>query len=187
MATDPNINVSDEVLFQSIMKGDEKAFDTLFLRYYPVLCAYASQFVGVEDGQEVVQDMMVWLWENRKMILFENTPKNYLYRAVRNRCLTLINRNELKQRIVSSMHEKIQSQYEDPDFYIVNELSERIETAIASLPDSYRQAFEMNRFQDMTYQEIARQLGISSKTVDYRIQQALKLLRIQLKDYLSLL
>ncbi len=55
------------------------------------------------------------------------------------------------------------------------------------LPENYRQAFEMNRFQDMTYKEIASHLNISSKTVDYRIQQALKILRIKLKDYMPLL
>ena len=45
----------------------------------------------------------------------------------------------------------------------------------------------MNRFQNMTYHEIAEKLNVSSKTVDYRIQQALKLLRVELKDYLPLL
>ena len=45
----------------------------------------------------------------------------------------------------------------------------------------------MNRFQKLTYKEIASQLNVSSKTVDYRIQQALKQLRIDLKDYLPLI
>lgn len=45
----------------------------------------------------------------------------------------------------------------------------------------------MHRFQNKTYQEIAEELNISSKTVDYRIQQALKQLRKELKDYLPLL
>lgn len=178
--------LTDESLFLSIKTGDEKAFDTLFLRYYPVLCAYANQFVDFEDGQEIVQDVMVWFWENRDMQVIDSSPKSYLFKAVKNRCITLINRNELKQRIVSSLHESIQSLYEDPDFYVVEELTQRIENALASLPDSYRQAFEMNRFQNMTYNEIARHLNISPKTVDYRIQQALKLLRLQLKDYLPL-
>ena len=59
--------------------------------------------------------------------------------------------------------------------------------AIWSEPESYRVAFEMHRFQNKTYQEIAEELNISSKTVDYRIQQALKQLRKELKDYLPLL
>lgn len=178
---------TDEVLFEKIQAGDVKAFDTLFMRYYPLLCAYAKQFVDFDDGQEIVQDVMVWFWENSSMQVIESSPKNYLFRAVKNRCLTLINRNELKQRIVDSMFVNMQSQYEDPDFYVVEELTRNIEAALARLPETYREAFEMNRFQNMTYHEIAEKLNVSSKTVDYRIQQALKLLRVELKDYLPLL
>ena len=179
--------ITDEVLFEKIQAGDVKAFDVLFMRYYPLLCSYAKQFVDFDDGQEIVQDVMVWFWENSSMQVIESSPKNYLFRAVKNRCLTLINRNELKQRVVSSMYENQQSQYEDPDFYIVEELTRNIENALSRLPETYREAFEMNRFQSMTYNEIAEKLNVSSKTVDYRIQQALKLLRVELKDYLPLL
>ena len=179
--------ITDEVLFEKIQAGDVKAFDILFMRYYPLLCAYAKQFVDFDDGQEIVQDVMVWFWENSSMQVIESSPKNYLFRAVKNRCLTLINRNELKQRVVSSMYENQQSQYEDPDFYIVEELTRNIENALSRLPETYREAFEMNRFQSMTYNEIAEKLNVSSTTVDYRIQQALKLLRVELKDYLPLL
>lgn len=172
------------MLFSAVRRGDEKAFDTLFLRYYPVLCAYAARFVEPEDGEETVQDVMVWFWENREMQVFDVSLKSYLFKAVKNRCLTLISRNELKQRAVNSLHASMQSIYEDPDFYVVEELARHIEEALAALPDSYREAFEMNRFRHKTYAEIAAVLGVSPKTVDYRIQQALKLLRIRLKEYL---
>lgn len=177
----------DEILFRGIQSGEEKAFDCLFLRYYPSLCAYARQFVEYDDGQEIVQDVMVRLWENREMHTFEISPKSYLFKAVKNRCLTLISRNEIKQRIISTLYDNRHLEYEDPDFYVVEELSRKIEEALQRLPDSYREAFELNRFQHMTYSEIAIHLGVSSKTVDYRIQQALKLLRVELKDYLPIL
>lgn len=180
-------NITDEVLFERIRTGDVKAFDILFMRYYPILCAYAKQFVDFYDGQEIVQDVMVWFWENSSMQVIESSPKNYLFKAVKNRCLTLINRNELKERVVSAMYENQQSRYEDPDFYVVEELTRNIEAALSRLPETYREAFEMNRFQNMTYNEIAEKLNVSSKTVDYRIQQALKLLRVELKEYLPLL
>lgn len=180
-------NMTDEFLFERIKAGDVKAFDTMFMRYYPLLCAYAKQFVDFDDGQEIVQDVMVWFWENSSMHIIESSPKNYLFKAVKNRCLTLINRNELKERVVNAMYENQQSHYEDPDFYVVEELMQNIETALSRLPETYRQAFEMNRFQNLTYNEIARQLNVSPKTVDYRIQQALKQLRIELKDYLPLI
>ena len=69
----------------------------------------------------------------------------------------------------------------------IEELAKRIEDAVAALPESYREAFVMHRFRDMSYKEIAETLGVSPKTIDYRIQQALKQLRVDLKDYLPLL
>ena len=181
------INIEDNQLFQAVKEGDKKAFDTLFLRYYPMLCAYAKQFVDLEDGKEIVQDVMVWFWENKEMQTFDTSLKNYLFKSVRNRCLTLTNRSEIKQRIQKKLQVHMEQLYEDPDFYIVEELAGKIETAIMRLPESYREAFELNRFQNMTYNEIAFKLGVSPKTIDYKIQQALKILRHELKEYLPLL
>ena len=70
--------------------------------------------------------------------------------------------------------DNLQSQYDDPDFYAIQELTEKIEEALARLPENVREAFELNRFQNLTYNEIAERLGVSPKTIDYRIQQALK-------------
>lgn len=178
--------MTDESLFSQVQQGCEDAFETLFLKYYSSLCAYARIFVEEDDGQEIVSDVMVWLWENREMQAFELSLKSYLFRAVKNRCLTLIRRNQVRERVEEVIFNNLQSQYDDPDFYIVDELTKKIEEALANLPDKVRETFEMNRFQDLTYNEIAERLGVSSKTVDARIQQALKLLRVSLRDYLPL-
>jgi RNA polymerase sigma-70 factor (ECF subfamily) len=178
---------TDEELYQLIQKGVEKAFDTFFLRHYPALCSYANQFVEREDAEEIAQEIMIWFWENRTMPVWETSLISYLFKAVKNRCLTLINRNDLKQRILQTLYEGDDHLFDDPDFYVVEELSQKIQSALEALPSNYREAFEMNRFQKLTYKEIASQLNVSSKTVDYRIQQALKQLRIDLKDYLPLI
>lgn len=186
MYSDALNRMTDESLFLQVQEGHEDAFEALFLKYYPALCAYARLFVEPDDGQEIVSDVMVWLWENREMSTFDLSVKSYLFRAVKNRCLTLIRHNEVRQKVEETIFDNLQSQYDDPDFYIVDELTKKIEEALASLPENVRETFEMNRFQNLTYNEIADRLGISPKTVDYRIQQALKLLRISLKDYLPL-
>lgn len=180
-------SLSDENLFAAIQRKEEKSFDHLFMRYYPSLCAYARHFVGLEDGEEIVQDMMVWLWERSDQLVIKTSLKSFLFISVRNRCLTLISYDEMRERVRQKIHESLLDLYEDPDFYIVEELSKKIEEALVRLPESYRESFEMNRFQKMTYQEIANQLNVSPKTIDYRIQQALKILRKELKDYLPLL
>ena len=88
----------DIQLFTSIQKGDKKAFDLFFLKYYPRLCSYACQYVNFDNSEEIVQEIMIWLWENRNMIKIESSPIPYLFRAVRNNCLRQKNRDELKNK-----------------------------------------------------------------------------------------
>lgn len=182
-----NDNLIDKQLYISMQQGNKKAFDTLFIKYYAMLCAFARSFVSLEDAEEVVQDTMLQIWENRKTNHIDSSVHHYLFKAVKNKCYTLMTRNSLRFQIENILTPDTQELFEDPDFYIIDELTQKIEKAILNLPESYRIAFEMHRFQNKTYQEIAEELNISSKTVDYRIQQALKQLRKELKDYLPLL
>lgn len=61
------LNLSESnILWKAIQRGDQKAFDKFFRKYYPVLCAYGARFVDVEDAEEIVQDSLLWIWENRE-------------------------------------------------------------------------------------------------------------------------
>ena len=68
---------------------------------------------------------------------------------------------------------------------MADDLQVEIDQAIDSLPEKCRLVFVLSRFEDMTYQEIADQLGISIKTVENQISKALKSLRSALSPYLS--
>ncbi len=177
----------EDQLFAYIRKGDKQAFDTFFLRYYSILCAYASSFVGENEAEEIIQDIMVWLWESRESIVIESSLGKYLFRAVKNKCINYLSKQRLHEHIHHVIATRLYSHFEDPDFYIVEELTQKIEDALDKLPETYRKAFVMNRMENKTYNEIAVLLGVSPKTIDYRIQQALKNLRMELRDYLPLL
>lgn len=177
----------DNLLLSAIQKGDKKAFDTLFRKYYPILCAYGHRFVDLEDAEEIVQDSLLWLWENRGILMIETALNSYLFKMVYRRSLNKLEHIDAAQRADTRFYEEMQGMLQDTDFYQIEELTKRIKEAIAVLPESYREAFVMHRFREMSYKEIAEALGVSPKTVDYRIQQALKQLRTDLKDYLPLL
>lgn len=177
----------DSALLSSMRVGDTRSFDTLFRKYYPVLCAFSHRIVGLEDAQEIVQDVMLWLWKNRESLFFEHSLKQYLFKAVYNRSLTRISQNESRTRTDAPYYERLMGALQDVDVSVVNELSRHINEAVAKLPPTYREAFVMHRFGELSYKEVAGLLGVSPKTVDYRIQQALKLLRAELRDYLPLL
>ncbi|WP_044653496.1 RNA polymerase sigma-70 factor [Bacteroides congonensis] len=177
----------NDFLLSAVQRGDQKAFDTLFRRYYPMLCAYGHRFVDLEDAEEIVEDSLLWIWENRETLVIESSLNSYLFKMVYRRALNKLAHIDATQRADTRFYEEMQEMLQDTDYYQVEELTRRIEGAVAALPESYREAFVMHRFRDMSYKEIAETLGVSPKTIDYRIQQALKQLRTDLKDYLPLL
>lgn len=177
----------NDFLVSAVQRGDQKAFDALFRRYYPMLCAYGHRFVDLEDAEEIVEDSLLWIWENRETLVIESSLSSYLFKMVYRRALNKLAHIDATQRADTRFYEEMQEMLQDTDYYQIEELTKRIEEAVAALPESYREAFVMHRFRDMSYKEIAETLGVSPKTIDYRIQQALKQLRIDLKDYLPLL
>lgn len=177
----------ERFLLSAMQHGDIKAYGVLFRRYYPMLCAYATKFVELKDAEEIVQDVMLWLWENRETQTFETSISQYLFKAVYHQAINLIVRHQSQLRADTLFYENMQEMLQDTDFYQFEELQKRIKEAVDALPPAYREAFVMHRFDNKSYKEIAEVLQVSPKTVDYRIQQALKLLRITLKDYLPLI
>lgn len=179
---------TDRMLLDRLRSGDTRAFDVLFRRYYPLLCAYGNRFVSLESAEEIAQDVMLWLWEHHEDEVVRFSLVKYMLKAVYQRALNRIEQEQVKLHADTRFYQDlVEDTLEEADLCAVNELSERLHEAIRQLPDSYREAFLMHRFKDMTYKEIADELGVSVQTVNYRIGQALKLLSVELKDYLPLL
>lgn len=175
-------------LLSRLKGGDKEAFNVIFHKYYQPLCTYAYQFVVFEDVEEIVQDMLLWIWQNRDTLYIKASLSAYLYRAVHLRCLSCIAQSRAKQRRETRywQHYAVNMETDSGD-YQVADLLQRIHEAINRLPEKFREAFVKNRFENRSYNEIAQELNVSPKTIDYRIQQALKLLREDLRDYFPLL
>lgn len=180
------VNENREIL-EKLKAGDAQAFDIIYMQYYRGLFAFASQYVDESDCEEIIQDVMLWLWENHPILIPELSLKSLLFSAVKNKCLNRIAHLQMRQRVHERLYEKYKEMFEDPDFYIESEILNLISKAISELPVDYRKAFELNRFENLTYNEIAEMTGVSFKTVAYRISQSLRILRVKLKDYLPLI
>lgn len=88
-----NHTVEDLSLLNALRQGDGNAFDHLFRRYYPMLCAYAHRLVSLEDAEEIVQEVMLWLWENRGDLIIESSLNQYLFKMTYRRVLNHLTRN----------------------------------------------------------------------------------------------
>ncbi|SEF89392.1 RNA polymerase sigma-70 factor [Parabacteroides chinchillae] len=178
--------MEDASLFELMRIGNKDAFKQLFVKYYSPLCEFASQYIPDEDSEELIQDLMLFIWETKEKLVIENSLKSYLFTSAKHRCLNAIKKQIYHERIHSILYEKLKDQFENPDYYFINELSQNIQNAINELPEGYRETFTLSRFGEKTNAEVAKTLGVSIKTVEYRISQSLKILRIKLKDYLLL-
>lgn len=162
-----------------------QVFESAFNTYYSGLHVYAAHLTADADtAEDIVCDVFTALWEKQELLHMENL-KAYLFSAVRHRAL-----NHLRHlKIRNEYQEQILQQGEVPgtltwDYYVEGELRERIDQAVARLPEKCRQIFTMNRFENKSIAEIATALEISPRTVETQISIALKKLRADLADYL---
>ncbi|WP_138483459.1 RNA polymerase sigma-70 factor [Dyadobacter bucti] len=181
-----SVHPSDPEIVSAIRRGDEQAFEQTFRKYYPRLCNYACTLLkDEEESEEVVQTVFLTIWEKRADLEITLSLKSYLYRAVHNHCL-----NRFKHASVREAHRDYTLNYIPQSYESVtevihaSELEERIEKAVSTLPEQCQRAFRLSRFEELKYHEIAEQLGISIKTVENQIGKALKILRLELADYL---
>jgi len=181
--------VSEKDLIVRLKEGDQTAFQLLFHFYYPGLVIYASQFTTrTADSEEIVQDFFVRLWSKHTQITLCDSFKNYFFSSIKNACLDFLKHQKVEKKYVSEMMELMKHHLAyDVDLYVVSELQEKLKQGIDLLPDKCRQVFIMSRLEGLKNEEIAEKLNISKRTVETQISKALKVLRVELKDYLGLL
>ena len=177
----------DKVLFERIRtRSDKNAYRILYLQYNPPLKAYASLFVGFAEAEDVVQDVLLNLWDKREQISITDSLASYLFLSVRNVSLNRLKHNSIRSRIMTDLRLSLLDEGADYNLHQLEELKSLIAKALFELPYEQRRAFEMSRYEGKTYKQIAEETGVSIKTVEYRISQTMRKLEISLADYLPL-
>jgi len=184
-----SMEFQDEQIALRLSKRDEAAFEQVFKTHYKNLHAYAFTILKDEDeAEEMVQQVFFKLWERSEHLSFSGPIAAYLYRAVHNESLNFIKHQKVKAghqlHVAYSMKNK--SEQASPKM-IRKELENKFREALNELPEQCRTVFQLSRFEDMKYKEIADKLEISVKTVENHMGKALKLLRTKLVDFLPLL
>lgn len=168
---------------------DDNAFERLFKAHYKALHAYANVMLRDEDlAEEIVQNVFLKIWERREELNVEVSVKAYLYRMVHNACLNHFKHNKTKARYEDyAVHSMAGESNKASQRLELKELEQKIGEALNELPQQCRVIFQMSRFEELKYKEIADQLGLSIKTVENQMGKALKIMRSKLADFLPLL
>ena len=167
---------------------DDLYFEAIFKEYFKPLTYYAIKFTKDNDSaKEIVHNVFVNLWEKRETISSDKPLRSYLYTSVHNRCINYLrDRSKFHNNDVGDLCYINELAGEHQDLMEQNETESVIIDAINQLPDRCRQIFKLSRFEEKRYGEIASILNISIKTVEAQISKALKILREELNDYLTL-
>ena len=179
---------NEQEMFLKIKQGDKKSFEILFKTYYSPLCCFSRKYIrDSDDCEEIVQGFFMKLWDKRNDLDINTSVKNYLFSSVRNRCLNYIKHEKIKTEYQTDVLKNPEIQIDSSSFIMEVDLVEKIDQSIAALPARRREIFILSREHGLKYREIAEKLGISIKTVETQMGQALKDLRESLKEYKRLL
>lgn len=178
----------DSLFWKIAIQDDEIAFKELFHQFFASLCVFSARMLGCNyTAEDIVQDVFMKIWRNRKDIEITTSTRNFLITSVRNATLDHLRRCQSKEKYMQQCADNLKASSHSTDLvdlYAVTELEEMIKSALSKLPENVRESFELNRFEMKTYAEIAEIKQISIKTVESHISKSLKILRVKLSDYL---
>jgi RNA polymerase sigma-70 factor (ECF subfamily) len=180
----------DEAYFISRLKQQDKVvFNFIFSYYYSGLCVYARQFIcSAEAAEDIVQDFFVTLWVKASDITINDSLRSYLFSSVKNRCLDAIRHKKVRERYEEAMIvESTPGMSDCYSIFVESELRDAINKSLAKLPPRCREVFFLSRYHGKSNQQIAEKLGISKRTVELQISNALKILRVELKPFLPII
>lgn len=178
---------SDNGLFDRMRKGDKGALEVLFKTHYASLCRFAKSILrDAEQAEDMVQEVFMKCWDKREQIQLTGSFKSYLFTAVRNHCFNTLKLNERKFWMEEGMEDDERIAVNDViDHIAAKTLNDKITQAIELLPDKCKLTFQLSRFENMSYKEIAETMNVSVKTVENQMGKALSVLRTHLAPYIK--
>lgn len=180
-------SIADEILLKSLKKSDRLAFEKIYLKYWDKLFSSVYKRVrNMQIAEEIVQDFFVYLWEKREAIVVHTSFEAYIHTAVRYQVLNYLQKELTRNNYKASLIIKETYNNETLEQVLVNELNKIIEEEISQLPDKCQHVFRLSRQQGLNTKQIAEKLQISNKTVENHLTKALKILRVNLKDYATI-
>jgi RNA polymerase sigma-70 factor (family 1) len=154
-------------------------FDRIFLDWYYQLRNYVYYKSGdMQVAEDIVQDTFLKIWE-RKESIRAATVKSLMYKIANNLFLNKLDHQKVLLKFTTDY--TIYEYSEAPDFDLeMKEFDEKLKRSLSELDEKNRVVFLMNRIDDLTYKEIAQNLGLTQKAVEKRMGKAIAFLKAKL-------
>ena len=176
-----------EDILNRLKSDDRAALKDLFQEHYSLVCQSIHRFIRDHaTTEDLAQEVFLRFWEKRHSIQVTSSLPAYLRRMAMNEALGYLRRNKRYEEDEFVPENETETGPSAEEAYLHEELQESVAAAINSLPPKCRTVFQLSRYEELTYKEIADQMGISVKTVENQMGKALKILRERLQGYLHL-
>lgn len=168
----------DQKLIKQISEGNELAFAHFYDKYWEDLFKSAFKVLKEEDAcKDIVQEVFLAIWEKPNFGHVQNIEA-YLHQTTKFKVLMALRKDKISSKHLETMQELAANTTEE--LLEMSELDEIIGQSIKSLPERCRMVFKLSREEHLSNKEIAKRLGISIRTVETHISNALKHIRIHL-------
>lgn len=170
------VPITDEKLIAAIGKDDYISYNKLFVRYYSRLCGYVYHLLAdKEDAEDVVQELFLTLWNNRKKIEIGENVSGYLYKMAKNLALNHIRMQTNYKTLLENREAQLPYYEENP--LETEEFRIALYDCIDLLPGRCKEVLLLHRVKGLKQKEIADRLSISVKTVKNQIWTSLQRLK----------
>ena len=168
----------EKEMIEAILKGDQKAFKLLVDTYQLMVVNTCYAFVHDRDeAEDIAQDVFVQVFESLGKFRFESKLSTWLYRIAVNRSINHCKSprgRAIKIDIDSWKQQEVAQSVEMPQQQILEEQEqiELLHKAIDKLPENQRTALILNKYEELSYKEIADVMGVSLSSVESLIFRA---------------
>lgn len=180
----------EDFILRMLASNDEQAVKILFDQYHEFLFDIVSHYVNnTADADDLIQELFISIWTKRHTLQITKPLDRYLAKSALNRVRNFKRDNRRSKEVTITNFDTLEnSLLEIPadSALTASDINFLWEKAKAKMPDHVRVTFMLHRKWDLSYSEIAAYLGVSKKTVEKNMSQALQILREIFKTYFSI-
>ncbi|HVK46578.1 MAG TPA: RNA polymerase sigma factor [Pseudobacter sp.] len=175
--------VDEPLLIRRCVNGDRAAFSMIYSHYAPLLyrLLYPLTRESRHDAEEIIQDVFLSIWEKRELLPAIRNFRPFLFRMARNKLIDLRRKEGVKKRAAGKLEILTESAVSPEDDALYSEYHSFAMKAIAALPPRQRQVFDLRMSEDLSLDEIATQLQITTHAVKKNLYTAINSVKEQLR------